>query len=188
MGKDHSPASLLKQGHPRAHGRELCPDYPEYLQWERLLASIGNLFQFAFANKKKKDNRVVTLDFRRANLKLFKKLFSRVLQESAFEGLGVQECWSVFKNHVIEQQEQQFHCVISQASRVEDQLSWTRNSLLRSTGKKITWALEARAQAFQKEYRAMFCRCVKKTQKVKAQLDWNWPLLCHIIRRVLKVH
>lgn len=55
--------------------------------------SIGNLFQFAVTNKNKKDSRIVTLDSRRANLKLCQKLFSRILQESAFEGLGVQECW-----------------------------------------------------------------------------------------------
>lgn len=32
IGRDHSPTSLLKQGRPRAYGRELFPDYPEYPQ------------------------------------------------------------------------------------------------------------------------------------------------------------
>lgn len=126
IGRDNNGLSglisLLKQGHPSARGKDCVQTVLEYLQRRRLQTSVGNLFQCAVTNQKKKDSRVVTLDFRRANLKLFKKLSSRVLQESAFEGLGVQECWSVFKNHVGEQEEQQFHCVISQANRVEDQL------------------------------------------------------------------
>ena len=53
-----------------------------------------------------KDSRVATLDFRRANFKLFRELFSTVPWESAFEGLGLHECWSLFKNDLLETQEQ----------------------------------------------------------------------------------
>ena len=56
--------------------------------------------------KRKKDSRFATLAFRRANIKLFRELFNRVPWECAFEGLGVHECWSVFKNHRLEAQEQ----------------------------------------------------------------------------------
>ena len=49
-----------------------------------------------FSVMRKKDSRVTTLDFRIANF----KLFSRVPWESAFEGLGVHECWSVLKKHL----------------------------------------------------------------------------------------
>ena len=45
---------------------------------------------------REKDSRVATLGFRRANF----KPFSRVPWESASEGLGVHECWSVFKKHL----------------------------------------------------------------------------------------
>ena len=55
---------------------------------------------------RKKDSRVATLDFRRANFKLLGELLSSVPWESAFEGLGVHECWSVFKNHLLKAQEQ----------------------------------------------------------------------------------
>ncbi|KAK4827172.1 hypothetical protein QYF61_015134 [Mycteria americana] len=64
-----------------------------------------------FSVMRKKDSRVATLDFRRGNLKLFRELFSRVPWESAVEGLGVHECWSVFKNHLLEAQEQVTHLV-----------------------------------------------------------------------------
>ena len=46
-----------------------------------------------FSVIRKKDSRLAMLDFRRANFKLFRELFSRVPWESAFEGLGVHECW-----------------------------------------------------------------------------------------------
>jgi len=59
-----------------------------------------------FSVMRKKDSRVATLDFRRANLKIFRELFSRVPWEFAFGGLGVHGCWSVFKNHLLEAQEQ----------------------------------------------------------------------------------
>ncbi|XP_040977464.1 uncharacterized protein LOC121232961 [Aquila chrysaetos chrysaetos] len=58
-----------------------------------------------FSVMRKQDSRVATLDFRRANFKLFRELLSRVPWESAFEGLGVHECWSVFKQHLLEAQE-----------------------------------------------------------------------------------
>ena len=64
-----------------------------------------------------KDSRVATLDFRRANFKLFRQLFSRVLWKSAFEDLGVQKCWSIFK---ILHRSRQLHCVSSQARWAED--------------------------------------------------------------------
>ena len=59
-----------------------------------------------FSVIRKKDSRVATLDFRRANFNLFRELFNRVPWQSAFEGLGVHKCWSVFKNHLLEAQEQ----------------------------------------------------------------------------------
>ena len=60
-----------------------------------------------FGVMRKKVSRVATLDFRRANFKLFRELVSRVSWESAFEGLGVHECWSVFKNHLLKAQEKE---------------------------------------------------------------------------------
>lgn len=59
-----------------------------------------------FSVIRKKDSRVATPDFRRANFKPFKEQFSRVPWDSAFEGSGVHKCWSVFKNHFLGAQEQ----------------------------------------------------------------------------------
>ena len=59
-----------------------------------------------FGIMRKKVSRVATLDFKRANFKLFRELLSRVPWESAFEGLGVYECQSVFKNSLLKAQKQ----------------------------------------------------------------------------------
>jgi len=59
-----------------------------------------------FSVMRKKDSRAASLDFRSANFKLFRELLSKVCWESSFEVLGVHECWSVSKNHLLEAQEQ----------------------------------------------------------------------------------
>lgn len=51
---------------------------------------------------RKKFSRVTTWYFERASFKLLRELFNSVSWESAFEGLGVHECWSVFKNDLSE--------------------------------------------------------------------------------------
>jgi len=59
-----------------------------------------------FSVMRRKVSRVVTLGFKKANFNLFRGLVNSVPWESAFEGLGVHECWSVFKNHLLKAQEQ----------------------------------------------------------------------------------
>jgi len=81
--------------------------------------SDREIFEFKiFSVIRKNDSRDATLDFRRANFKQFRELFSRVPWESTLEDLGVHESWSVFKNH----RRTQSHCVASQASGSEDHL------------------------------------------------------------------
>jgi len=55
---------------------------------------------------KKKVSRVSTQDFKTEYLKLFRKLLSNVPWESAFEGLVVHDCWSIFKNHLLKEKKQ----------------------------------------------------------------------------------
>jgi len=50
-------------------------------------------------------SRIKTLDFRRANFGLFKDLLGGILWVRAFEGRGVQECWSLFKRHFLRGQD-----------------------------------------------------------------------------------
>lgn len=101
--------------------------YPFYSYMVNFGQNINSIWQ----NRKFPFNfRVATLNFSRAKFKLllFRKLFNRVSQEYAYEVSGVHKCWSVFKNPF---RSSQFHCVISQTSRAQDQLdrpgksSWT---------------------------------------------------------------
>lgn len=58
---------------------------------------------FAVMRKKRNlgnQNRIDSRNFKKANFRLFREVLSRIPQESAFEGLGVHECCSVFKNHL----------------------------------------------------------------------------------------
>lgn len=59
-----------------------------------------------FSVMRKKFIKVAALYFKRANFKLRRELHRSVLWESAFEGLGFYECWSVLKNHHLKAQEQ----------------------------------------------------------------------------------
>lgn len=45
------------------------------------------------------------LEFRRADFDLFKDLFGRVPQDRALEGRGTQECWLMFKDHLLQDKE-----------------------------------------------------------------------------------
>lgn len=87
---------------------------------------------FKFKNidvMREKVSRVADLDFERANFKLLMELISRILWESDFESLGVHECCSAFKNHLLEAQEQAIplYCESSKQARKP---AWLNRELL----------------------------------------------------------
>jgi len=51
-------------------------------------------------------SKFATLDFRRADLELFRELLGKVTWEKALEGRGAQESWLVFKDHLLQAQKQ----------------------------------------------------------------------------------
>lgn len=74
-------------------------------------------FNFFF-NKEEKDNRLATdslPDFRRPNFNLFREVSLDCPWEFGFEGLGVHECWPVFRKYFLEPQEETIphHSVLS---------------------------------------------------------------------------
>lgn len=75
------------------------------------------------------NNGVTTLDFRRTNFKPFRELFSRVPWESAFE------CWSVFKKHFVEAQEQAIP-LCSKSSKQSRRPAWLKRELCGAQEKK----------------------------------------------------
>lgn len=62
-------------------------------------------FKFFF-NKEKKDNKLATLDFRRANFILFREDSLEYRCKFGSEGLGIHKCWPVFRKYFLEPQEQ----------------------------------------------------------------------------------
>jgi len=50
-------------------------------------------------------SKLTTLDFRRADLSLFRDLLGRVLRAEALEGRGAQESWLIFQDHLLQAQE-----------------------------------------------------------------------------------
>ena len=111
------------------------------------------------------------LDFKKANLKLFRELLSRVPLESAFEGLGVHECWSVFKNHLLKAQEQAIPLCRKPSKRSRRPAWLSRDLLLELKRKKKFYDLWKRDQALQEDHRAVVRIFREKTQKAKAQLE-----------------
>ena len=51
-------------------------------------------------------SKTATLDFRRANFDLFKRLIDKIPWEVALKDMGVQEGWTYFKSEVLKAQEQ----------------------------------------------------------------------------------
>ncbi|GAB0183107.1 hypothetical protein GRJ2_000776000 [Grus japonensis] len=51
-------------------------------------------------------SKLTTLDFRRADFGLFRDLLGRVPWDKALEGRGAQDSWLVFKDHLLQAQEQ----------------------------------------------------------------------------------
>ncbi|GAB0210316.1 mitochondrial enolase superfamily member 1 [Grus japonensis] len=108
-----------------------------------------------FSVMRKKDSRVATLDFRRANFKLLRELLIGLSWESAFEGLGVHKCWSVFKNHLLEAQEQAIP-LCRKSSKQGRRPSWlNRELLVELKRKKKLYDLWKQGQALQEDDRAM---------------------------------
>lgn len=97
-----------------------------------------------FSVMREKDNRVVILDFRRANFKLFKELFSRVPWKS-FEGLGVHEFWLVFKSHLLEAEEQAIPLCYRARKRGRRPAWPNRELFMELKRKKNAWSLRARS-------------------------------------------
>jgi len=51
-------------------------------------------------------NKLTTLDFKRADFGLFRDLLDRELWDKPLEGRGAQDSWLIFKDHLLQAQEQ----------------------------------------------------------------------------------
>ncbi|KAK4816845.1 hypothetical protein QYF61_023967 [Mycteria americana] len=114
-----------------------------------------------------------TLDFRRADFGLFRRLVERVPWEAALKGKGVQEGWTFFKEEVLKAQERAVPGC-RKMSRQGRRPAWLTGELWLELRKKSrVYDLWKKGQATQEDYKGVVRLCREKTRKAKAELELN---------------
>ncbi|KAK4831702.1 hypothetical protein QYF61_018754 [Mycteria americana] len=118
-------------------------------------------------------SKTATLDFRRADFGLFRRLVERVPWEAALMGKGVQEGWTFFKEEVLKAQEQAVpRC--RKTSRQGRRPAWlTRELWLELRRKRRVYDLWKKGRATQEDYKGVARLCREKTRRAKAELELN---------------
>ncbi|KFQ53309.1 hypothetical protein N333_01103, partial [Nestor notabilis] len=113
------------------------------------------------------------LDFKRADFGLFKNLLSKVPWDIVLEGRGAQDCWLIFKDHLVQAQE---HCIPTKrkCGRRARRPPWMEKELLRKLrGKKEAYRQWKQGQATWGDYRNVVREARDQVRKAKAQLELN---------------
>ncbi|KAK4817282.1 hypothetical protein QYF61_007840 [Mycteria americana] len=115
--------------------------------------------------------KTATLDFRRADFSLFRRLVERVPWEAALMGKGVQEGWTFFKEEVLKAQERAVpRC--RKTSRRGRRPAWlTRELWLELRRKRRVYDLWKKGRATQEDYKGVARLCREKTRRAKAELE-----------------
>ncbi|KAK4830538.1 hypothetical protein QYF61_011676 [Mycteria americana] len=115
--------------------------------------------------------KTATLEFRRADFGLFRRLVDRVPWEAALMGKGVQEGWTFFKEEVLKAQERAVpRC--QKTSRRGRRPAWlTRELWLELRRKRRVYDLWKKGRATQEDYRGVARLCREKTRRAKAELE-----------------
>ncbi|KAK4830064.1 hypothetical protein QYF61_008402 [Mycteria americana] len=118
-------------------------------------------------------SRTATLDFRRADFGLLRRLVERVPWEAALMGKGVQEGWTFFKEEVLKAQERAVpRC--RKTSQWGRRLAWlTRELWLELRKKRRVYDLWKKGQATQEDYKGVARLCREKIRSAKAELELN---------------
>ncbi|KAK4806799.1 hypothetical protein QYF61_005595 [Mycteria americana] len=116
-------------------------------------------------------SKTATLDFRRADFGLFRRLVERVPWEAALMGKGVQEGWTFFKEEVLKAQERAVpRC--RKTSRWGRRPAWlTRELWLELRRKRRVYDLWKKGRATQEDYKGVARLCREKTRRAKAELE-----------------
>ncbi|KAK4832341.1 hypothetical protein QYF61_021870 [Mycteria americana] len=116
-------------------------------------------------------SKTATLDFRRADFGLFRRLVERVPWEAALKGKGVQEGWTFFKEEVLKAQERAVpRC--RKTSRRGRRPAWlTRELWLELRKKRRVYDLWKKGRATQEDYKGVARLCREKTRRAKAELE-----------------
>ncbi|KAK4823236.1 hypothetical protein QYF61_000096 [Mycteria americana] len=116
-------------------------------------------------------SKTATLDFRRADFGLFRRLVERVPWEAALMGKGVQQGWTFFKEEVLKAQEQAVpRC--RKPSRQGRRPAWlTRELWLELRKKRRVYDHWKKGQATQEDYKGVARLCREKIRRAKAELE-----------------
>ncbi|PKU40284.1 glycerol kinase [Limosa lapponica baueri] len=119
----------------------------------------------------KTTSRTETLDFRRDNFDLFKKLLGEIPWVRALEGRGAQESWSIFKYHFLEARDQ---CIPK--SKKSGKGSSRPAGLSMELLKKLKWKKDIYTEwkkglTAWEDYKNAVRICRDETRKAKASLD-----------------
>ncbi|KAK4808042.1 hypothetical protein QYF61_017062 [Mycteria americana] len=116
-------------------------------------------------------SRTATLDFRRADFGLFRRLVDRVPWEAALKGHGVQEGWTFFKEEVLKAQERAVPRG-RKTSRRGRRPAWLNRELwLELRKKRRVYDLWKKGQASQEDYKGVARLCREKIRRAKAELE-----------------
>ncbi|KFQ42915.1 hypothetical protein N333_08226, partial [Nestor notabilis] len=111
------------------------------------------------------------LDFKRADFGLFRNLLTKVPWDIVLEGRGAQDCWLIFKDHLLQAQER---CIPSKrkCGRRARRPPWMDKELLRKLrGKKEAFRRWKQGQATWEDYTNAVWEARDQVRKAKAQLE-----------------
>ncbi|RMB99816.1 hypothetical protein DUI87_23593 [Hirundo rustica rustica] len=140
----------------------------------RLGHSDHEIIEFSIIGEIRRNiNKISTLDFRRADFGLFKRLTQRVPWETVLENKGVQERWVCFKTEILRAQEQTVP-VCRKTSRRGKHPVWMSNEVLKELrNKKKMYHLFKEGLISQEVFKGAARACRKKIREAKAQFELN---------------
>uniref|UniRef100_A0A8B9GCV8 Reverse transcriptase domain-containing protein n=1 Tax=Amazona collaria TaxID=241587 RepID=A0A8B9GCV8_9PSIT len=116
-------------------------------------------------------SKLTALDFKRADFGLLRNLLSKVPWDTALEGRGAQDCWLIFKAHLLQAQER---CIPTRRkfSRRARRPPWMDKELLsKIRRKKESYKRWKQGQAAWEEYRDVVREARDQVRKAKAHLE-----------------
>ncbi|KAK4819351.1 LOW QUALITY PROTEIN: hypothetical protein QYF61_001243 [Mycteria americana] len=118
-------------------------------------------------------SKTATLDFRRADFGLFRRLVERVPWEAALMGKGGQEAWAFFKEEDLKAQKQAVPRCRKTSWRGRRPAWLNRELWLELRKKSRVYNLWKKGQATQEDYKGVARLCREKIRRAKAELEFN---------------
>ncbi|GAB0187092.1 hypothetical protein GRJ2_001174500 [Grus japonensis] len=111
-------------------------------------------------------SKLTALDFRRADLGLFRDLLGRIPWDKALEGRGAQDSWLIFKGHLLQAQEQ---CIPTK--RKSSKSTKRPPGKVKQKKKKVAYRGWKQGQVAWEEYRETVQAAREQVRKAKALID-----------------